>query len=91
MEIYIETEGDRSVGIWGDEITLKWNIDIPTDPKERQELKESIADCFQELCDNGRVKVWFEDECSDCYQIKDKGICKNKSCISNYEGDKNES
>ena len=92
MKIYIEDEGDRSVGIGSNHITMEWEDLDFSNQEERDDMRKDIAQCFQDLCDNGRVGVTFEDECFECRAImvnkKGKRLkrCPNKDCLSNYRG-----
>lgn len=60
----ILSEGDMSVGISGTVSTIDFGF--PIDDNERGWLRDELGKTFFELCDNGRIKVVFEDECACC-------------------------
>lgn len=99
MKAFIQTTGDRSVGIDPDEISLEWNIFLGS-KEEREKYRSDLKEIFQDLCDNGKTYVVFEDECADCGALlpeieptpysyekvaKKYGPCVNSKCPRNYD------
>ena len=83
-KVFIETQGDMSVGIPSITITVS-GLPHPVDDENRRLDKLTLRDCFEELLDD-YVRVRFEDECPDCEHLEYDGTlrrCKNSRCISN--------
>lgn len=96
MKIYIETQGDRSVGIFPDFVEISMNRDLPKKEDEREETRKQLVDFWNDFLDNGRITVRFEDECPDCgKRTIENGLtvgvgcykkvwgCYNPNCIRN--------
>lgn len=60
-KIYMESPGDRSVGIPPEFAELEMSIDTE-DTDERERVRELLKATFAEIWDNGGVWVLFEDE-----------------------------
>jgi len=79
IKLLVSCEGDRSVGIWGDntEVLIERRFIEPNygEPAEnRKWLREQITTIFKELFDDGSTRCQFEDECYGCK--KPKTDCK---------------
>jgi hypothetical protein len=62
MKVYIETPGDRSVGIQPSNLTIDLgNCNSLASPLYRGETRKALQQCFEELLDEA-VGVTFEDE-----------------------------
>lgn len=81
IKITIAGHGDPSVGIWGDETTIQLErrfVDdkLPGDnPENRKFIKYNMKSIFKELFDDNRINAWFEDECSQCGDLKTRCRC----------------
>ena len=84
MKIHISDQGDRSVGISPNEMTvdLNWVMQYEQD---REELRKTFLEFARDVLDfcNGRIDVVFGDECPDCLSIMEYEKCVCKDCISN--------
>jgi len=70
MKAELTTQGDSSVGINGDLITIDglWEGLVET-PEDREEFRKSLSDYFADLMDE-KPSVFFDDECPDCGRVK---------------------
>lgn len=73
-KLTVSCEGDRSVGIWGEETTIL--IDKKFISGEygeisecRKWIRDHVADLFKELFDDNRTQAHFEDECCGCGEL----------------------
>jgi len=100
MKIFINTPGDRSVGIWGDTIDIDMSQDYPHDELDkgcREAMRKSLSEFFTDFCDNGKAQVFFGDECQECGKVMEllPGLlgqdnhfyCMNEHCLSNGAND----
>jgi hypothetical protein len=64
MKFWITSQGDKSVGIWGDDLTINWDgVDASEFTKpELERMKRDLGEFFYEFLDNGRVQVGLEGE-----------------------------
>jgi hypothetical protein len=74
IKLTVTSQGDRSVGIWGNEATLiierkLVNGDYGDSKDCRKFIKESVIKMFNELFDDTRVHACFNDECWNCGQL----------------------
>jgi len=83
MKVYIETEGDHTVGIFPAEVTVDFGegFDIDNYNEYREDTRISLSEAFHEILDN-KVSVRFEDECPDCGTKLKGGKCEYRGCIS---------
>lgn len=95
LKAFITTKGDRSVGIWEENIEVHFKdrelTETTAGERERKALREDLFDAFNGICGEPPV-VRFEDECLDCgtrlHRTMKGNInkkCPDKSCISNYK------
>jgi hypothetical protein len=85
---HIYSHGDPSVGMgsWQLKNTIEGiSIDGLEECCEnaRNDFREHLKEFFAEWLDNGKVDVWFDDECADCGVLlipkkKGKGYLKHK-------------
>jgi|WetSurMetagenome_2_1015567.scaffolds.fasta_scaffold1245898_1 hypothetical protein len=96
MKVFVQDDGDMSVGIPPSEMTIEVNFDYPDTKEEREELREAcrkFALEHFEFCPDWPhrkyTEAWFGDECPDCKSQLDKnGKCTFKGCITyGYEHD----
>jgi hypothetical protein len=84
MELFITTQGDRSVGMFPTEFKIQSNltIDKNTPWEEREELKTTFVNVVKEVADDHIADAYFSDECSECGALlDDDGKCPNsKNC-----------
>ena len=69
MKIFIHHDGDMSVGIPGDELTIDWpKCDWHVDKENRENLRKGLQEFWADYFDapKGAVGVRFEDECEEC-------------------------
>jgi hypothetical protein len=80
----IETSGDRSVGIPGEQIEVRWCGARTVDDTgiDREFLRLRLIHCFIRLLD-GKPGVRFSDECPDCGKVLNDGRCLNQQCWTN--------
>ena len=66
MKAELITQGDSSVGINGDLITIDglWEGLVET-PEDREITRKALADFFADFMDE-TPSVFFDDECPDC-------------------------
>ena len=87
MKIFIYHNGDRSVGINGDEVTIEWEGMPRMDKDEREALRRDLKHFWDDAFDF-RCYVRFDDECPECHQIMANynaelglvGRCTNPQC-----------
>lgn len=84
MKAYFGEEGDSSVGIPGNVITIDFGNLVINDI-EREDIRESIAEFiglnFTDNQETNKNRVHFEDECSECRRkLLHTGECRNKQC-----------
>lgn len=88
MKLYLNDEGDHSVGIGNLYITIDINCNILEE--EREIIKEGAKKFMSEYLDPiGRIDAHFEDECADCEKKLINKECKNKNCIRNWKEESN--
>ena len=79
MKIFIRSEGDRIVGISGDEIIVDWKSldNFLTVSEYRQEVRDSLREFWSGCLTSPLryVSVHFEDECPQCLQPLHDGEC----------------
>jgi len=83
MKAFINSVGDRDVGINDAESIVESNFEI-TDGEysNREDIREQLQEMFHEFHDVGKTSVYFEDECPDCHSILKQGDCQNTGCPS---------
>lgn len=83
MKITLESQGDRSVGIWPTTITIDWpQVDL--DGEERKALREGLEEFWLGWLDGTPVGARFEDECPCCGATGyANNKCSSRSCVSN--------
>ena len=87
MKIHISDQGDSSVGISPNEMTVELNWYIKT-KQDRKGLRKTFLEFARDTLDfDDRIDVVFDDECSDCLTIMKDGKCDSKGCISNMDDD----
>ncbi len=80
IKILVSCDGDRSVGIWGDntEVLIERRfIEGNYGPvaENRKWIKKEIAAIFKELFDDTSTRCPFEDECYNCGNPKPECKC----------------
>jgi len=82
MKVYIEDQGDRSVGIQPVQITVEFPEGFVQD---REQMRIDLREFGETQLDAHHVSVWYDDECFDCGQTLDPETkkCVNYRCISN--------
>lgn len=77
MKIHFRSNGDSSVGIPSENIT----IEVSSIPYDREQVRKDILEFFAETFVDespSNCKVWFDDECDDCgKELKSKKISCN--------------
>lgn len=91
--LYIETAGDRSVGIFPTTATLDLGFEwLEENRRDREILRQLVQTFFvdNDLFGEARVGVRFMDECPDCgsrmvqsvfSKSKPSWYCRNRNCI----------
>lgn len=83
MKIYIKSEGDLLEEIEPDFIDLDWNMpfEFLNEKIDREKIRKFLIETFFKFCENGPIKIWFEDECCDCCtKLGKNSKCQNKNC-----------
>lgn len=89
MKVFIQTGGDRQVGIFQGQVEVDFKDMTSTDlfddmGHERNDLRKQLADFFESIWGDGTgIGVQFEDECGDCGSVTAEGKCSNANCITN--------
>jgi hypothetical protein len=86
IKLTISCEGDRSVGIWGEDTTILIDKkfisgDYGDAPDCRKWIRDKVADLFKELFDDNRTRACFEDECWECSNLKTECKCGDGSLV----------
>ena len=78
MKANISAEGDWSVGIPGSGAVVDFGESFKfSDSDDRNQVRSLLKQTFFEIMDNGKVKVNFSDECSECWELNGK---HHKNC-----------
>lgn len=101
MKIFINDQGDRTVGINPYYLTIDISeFDIKDETFNYEDNREKFRKLIREVGEflgmerawgrENSINVVFEDECPDCFCILKDNKCINKNCISNMGDDKND-
>jgi hypothetical protein len=83
IKLHIQSQGDSSVGIQGDDTTIlidkKFiNGDYGDAPECRDFIRTNISEIFKELFDDNIIFCHFEDECPNCKQLITECECRDE-------------
>ena len=81
--IDVYAHGDRSVGMFPftvkitfENLDMQRDIEDPCGPTGREDFRKDLAEFMYRWLDYGKIDVTFEDECADCFELKEKCKCK---------------